>query len=41
MMANFRKLKESHGVSNITATTEEIQEAIAAGYVEHGMRGLK
>jgi bifunctional DNA-binding transcriptional regulator/antitoxin component of YhaV-PrlF toxin-antitoxin module len=41
MMAGFRKLRESHGGAKVTATIDEIQEAIANGYIEHGMRGLR
>jgi HTH-type transcriptional regulator/antitoxin MqsA len=41
MMEGFRKLRESHGGEKITATIDEIQEAIANEYIEHGMRALK
>jgi bifunctional DNA-binding transcriptional regulator/antitoxin component of YhaV-PrlF toxin-antitoxin module len=41
MMESLKALREAHGGTRITATIDEIQEAIANGYVEHGMRGLK
>jgi bifunctional DNA-binding transcriptional regulator/antitoxin component of YhaV-PrlF toxin-antitoxin module len=41
MLESLRALREAHGGIKITATIDEIQEAIANGYVERGMRGLK
>jgi len=41
MVETLRALRAAHGGSKITATIDEIQEAIANGYIEHGMRGLK
>jgi bifunctional DNA-binding transcriptional regulator/antitoxin component of YhaV-PrlF toxin-antitoxin module len=41
MLESLRALREAHGGVKISATIDEIQEAIANGYVEHGMRGLK
>jgi bifunctional DNA-binding transcriptional regulator/antitoxin component of YhaV-PrlF toxin-antitoxin module len=41
MVENLRALRDAHGGIKISATIDEIQKAIANGYVEHGMRGLK
>jgi bifunctional DNA-binding transcriptional regulator/antitoxin component of YhaV-PrlF toxin-antitoxin module len=40
-LARFRKLRGAAGGNKISLTLEEINDAIAQGYTEAGMRGLE